>query len=59
MHTVLPGTLMLCNKNVINVWLPMLMLMRCQKSGSNGGCTRAVLVLGVMAVTEGPLDLGR
>lgn len=59
MHTVFPGTLMLRNKNVINVWLPMLMLMRCQKSGSNDGCTRSVLVFGVMAVTEGPLDLDR
>jgi len=59
MCTLLPGTLMLRNKNVINVWLPMLMLMKCQKSGSNDGCTRPVLVFGVMAVTEGPLDLGR
>lgn len=59
MHTVFPGTLMLRNKNVINVWLPMLMLMRCQKSGSNDGCTRSVLVFRVMAVTEGPLDLDR
>jgi hypothetical protein len=56
---LLPGTLMLRNKNVINVRLPMLMLMRCQKSGSNDDCTRSVLIFVVVAVTEGHLDLGR
>jgi len=59
MHTVLFGTLMLCNENVINVWLPILMLTKCQKSGSNNGCIRSVLVFGVMTVAEGPLDLGK